>query len=254
MAKEAWCVVSQKGDRRNVMITVGRDGLRKIAQRQGMKLRGDVVRQGDEFYVEATGDGHAVKHTYGLPVDRGDIVGSWCRVTDKDGEERGYYFAPIEEYRPDNPNKWTPWFNQPSVMAQAASERQALSQATPLSGLIAVGEMDRAEAASITASVSNGSDEGTGVDLHPDVEAVLDRAVALGHVGHANRAVAETATGGRAPEVVTAWVEARTADLDAFEAEETAKALTVTEADVVTVDPENLQAKIDDYMGEGNES
>jgi hypothetical protein len=216
-----------------------------------MKLRGDVVRQGDEFHVEATGAGHTVKHTYGLPVDRGDIVGSWCRVTDTDGEERGYYFAPIEEYRPDNPNKWTPWFNQPSVMAQAASERQALSQATPLSGLIAVGEMARADAASITAAVSNGSDEGTGAELDPTVEAVIARAVALGHVGNSIRVVAETATVGREPEVVAAWVRDRTDELDAFEAEESAKALDVTEAEVVTVDPDQLQAKIDDYMGEG---
>jgi hypothetical protein len=69
-------------------------------------------------------------------------------------------------------------------------------------------------------------------------------------VGIKNRAVAETATGGLNPGGVEAWVKARTADLDAFEAEETAKALTVSEADVVTVDPENLQAKIDYMEGE----
>ena len=162
MAKEAWCVVSVRnnGDR-NVMITVGRDGLRKIAARQGFRLRGDAVRAEDEFRVETSDDGsHNVRHSYGLPDSRGELVGSWCRVEDPHGVERGFHFAPLGEYKPANPNKWTPWHNQPTVMIRAASERQALAQATPLSGLVAIGEMDLGESQALVNGAPGGQIEG----------------------------------------------------------------------------------------------
>lgn len=161
MAKEAWCVVSTSGNNRNVMITVGRDGLRKIAARQGFRLRGDAVHADDLLQIETNDDGtHNVKHSYGLPAARGELVGSWCRVEDPNGVERGFHFAPLGEYRPANPNKWTPWHNQPSVMIRAASERQALSQATPLSGLVAVGEMDLGESQGLVNGAPGGVIEG----------------------------------------------------------------------------------------------
>jgi hypothetical protein len=51
-AKEAWCAVSDKGTRK-VLIMVGRDGLRKIAQRSGLIMDGDVIHEKDDLQGRA---------------------------------------------------------------------------------------------------------------------------------------------------------------------------------------------------------
>jgi phage recombination protein Bet len=161
-AKEIWCVKGKRddgGDGR-LLIMVGRDGLRKIAQRNGLDPKGDVVREQDEYGTEwidseqdartgeweANGSApfHRVTHkTSGLGKSRGEIVGSWCRVVDvRTGREEGWFEADKDEYRPTNAKKlqYSPWGSQEAVMMAAASERQALRQATPLSGLLVEGE------------------------------------------------------------------------------------------------------------------
>lgn len=164
-AKEIWCVKGRSSDGGDgkLLIMVGRDGLRKIAQRNGLDPVGDVVRADDTYEVEwidsehearkgeweANGRApfHRITHKYnGLGKSRGEIVGAWCRVREfSSGREMGWFEAPIEEYRPTNPNKlkYSPWGSQESAMMLAAPERQALRQATPLSGLLVEGEMDR---------------------------------------------------------------------------------------------------------------
>lgn len=59
-----------------------------------------------------------------------------------------------------------------------------------------------------TPSLTQGSGDGStqGLDLGPDVEAVLERATTLGHAGLADRATAEMALGGRPPADVARWV------------------------------------------------
>lgn len=144
-AKEIWCAVST-GQRRQVLIMVARDGLRKIAQRNGLRIDGDVVRENDEFKVTRTREGRHIEHSYaGGTEKRGKIVGAWAQVwTGGAGEERGYFFAPIEEYMPTSEGKlkYSPWGSQKGVMILSGAERQALRQATPLSGLLVEGEMD----------------------------------------------------------------------------------------------------------------
>lgn len=153
-AKEAWCAKSKTG---KLLIMVGRDGLRKIAHRQDLRVDGDVVRAEDFYEVEfidaadyarpgeweANGSApfHRVSHKHnGMGKQRGDIVGAWCRVKDPAGRERGWFEAPIEEYKPSGASDYSPWSKQVGVMILAAAERQALRQATPLGGLLAEGE------------------------------------------------------------------------------------------------------------------
>lgn len=221
-AHEAWCAVStSQNGKRSILLMVGRNGLRKIAQRQGLRITGDVIREKDEFAVTATQDGHAVSHTYsGITEEqRGPIVGGWAQVLDGQSE-RGFFVAPLAEYLPTSEAKlkYSPWGSQKSTMILAAAERQALSQATPLGGLLAHGELDRAEEArALTAGT--GSGEAVGLDLGPKVEEVIVRATELGHAGLSDRATVEMRLGSQPPEYVEAWVTAAHAELDRMAAE-----------------------------------
>lgn len=143
-AKEIWCAKGDKpGDR--VLIMVGRDGLRKIAHRRGLRMDCDVVRAKDTFSVQRGADrSRVVEHTYAGGIEqRGPIIGAWAEVYDPaTGDQLSYFYAPIAEYRPKSEAKlkYSPWGSQESVMILAAAERQALRQATPLSGVVAEGE------------------------------------------------------------------------------------------------------------------
>lgn len=140
-AKEAWCAKSKKTGK--LLIMVGRDGLRKIAQRQGLHIDGDVVRENDELTVTRTEDGNrTITHSYGNPAGRGPIIGAWAEVREggPTGRPMGYFYAPLEEYKPGNVSDYSPWSKQVGVMILAAAERQAIRQATPLGGLLATGE------------------------------------------------------------------------------------------------------------------
>jgi len=161
-AKEIWCAKggSQDGGGGRLLIMVGRDGLRKIAQRNGLDPKGDVVRAEDVYEVEwvdseqdarqgewdANGCApfHRVTHkAKGMGSARGAIVGAWSRVVEKaTGREAGWFEATTEEYKPTNAKKlqFSPWGTQEGVMTLAAAERQALRQATPLSGILVEGE------------------------------------------------------------------------------------------------------------------
>lgn len=89
------------------------------------------------------------------------------------------------------------------------------------------GELQAADTPELTAGTGTG--EAQGLDLGPKVEKVLARAAELGHEAIADRATAEIALGRRSPEVAVKWVDEKTAELDAFEAEQ-AK---ITDAEVV---------------------
>lgn len=202
-AREIWCVKNKS----RLLIMVGRDGLRKIAQRQGLTIDGDVVRENDDFKVVRTEQGRAVHHTYGKLKDRGAIIGAWCEVRD-----RGFFFAPLSEYKPAGANEYSPWSKQTSVMILAAAERQALRQATPLGGLLVQGEEESAAAV----GTGTGSGEPRGIDLGPEVERVLKRAAELGHAGLADRATAEVELEGQPEDFIADWVECANVELDAI--------------------------------------
>jgi hypothetical protein len=148
-AKEIWGAKSKTGQ---LLIMVGRDGLRKIAQRNGLHIDGDVIHEHDEFRQVRTPDGaRSVHHEYG--TKRGKVIGAWAEVREggPGGTVLGYFMASMREYRPTNEKilQYSPWGKQESVMILAAAERQAIRQATPLGGLLVEGEKevidDRAE-------------------------------------------------------------------------------------------------------------
>lgn len=145
-AREIWCAKSQRqdGGEGRILIMIGRDGLRKLARRAGARVDQDVVRAGDRFEVRRAADGtRAIEHGYnGGQAERGAIVGAWCEVNAPEGY--GFFYAPIEEYRPTSEAKlkYSPWGSQESVMILAAAERQALRMAISLAGVVVEGEAE----------------------------------------------------------------------------------------------------------------
>lgn len=241
-AKEVWCAKSRgrNGGEGRLLIMVGRDGLRKIAQRNGLHLDGDVVRERDKFTLCRTPDGNrTVSHSYGQEAKRGGIVGAWaeCREGGPTGRPMGYFYAPLAEYLPPDVSSYSPWKKQVGVMILAAAERQAVRQATPLSGLLVEGENEVVEANAL---------EGEAVEQAPivedperaeKVEQILARAGELGHPGLADRAAAEMALRGQPDETVDDWIEGATAVLETVAAEQ-ADEPEVEPADAEVVDGE----------------
>jgi phage recombination protein Bet len=256
-AREIWCAKDDKLNAR-VLIMVGRDGLRKIAQRQGFGIDGDVVREKDEFRVQRTEHGRVIHHAYGMPAERGNIVGAWCQVTTIDGREHGYFFALLSEYRPSNVSQYSPWSKQTSVMILAAAERQALRQATPLSGLLAEGEDE--SAAAISTGHGDGSEPGwggTSEESAAAVERIIERAQALGHAGLSDRATAQMTLSGQPESVVAMWIARARTELDEFEARQSeaepatpttmpppGERFTTSSTAVVAPDPEALRDEL----------
>lgn len=218
-AREAWCA---KGNGK-LLIMVGRDGLRKIVQRQGLRMDGDVVHENDNIEVTRAPDGsRTVAHTYGHPAKRGDITGAWAEVRNRHGRQLGYFYAPLSEYMPAGVSSYSPWSKQTSVMILAAAERQAARQATPLSGLLAEGEDEVINGTAQALGQGVGDGQPVGLALGDDVEAVIARAEELGHAAFSEsaRAMIEMqltdGDGQVIPARAAAWVKTATVELDAI--------------------------------------
>ncbi len=219
-AREAWCAKSPKTGK--LLIMVGRDGLRRIGQRNGLHIDGDVVRAKDEFTICRTPDGNrTVTHSYGSPAARGEIVGAWaeCRMGGPMGKPMGYFYAPLSEYLPKNASDYSPWSKQVGVMILAAAERQAIRQATPLGGLLAIGEDEVVvdnEGAALDAGQGDGQPQG--FPLGDDIESVLARAAKLGAAR--DRGMVEMDVCDRdghvIPDRAAKWIRENTAVLDAI--------------------------------------
>lgn len=150
-ADEIWLTKTKGRDGRDpqLLIMVGRNGLRKIARRNGLDLRGDVVREKDVFRVRHNPDRTLeITHEYDGANEekRGAVLGAWAEVWDqKTGRQMGYNFAPYGEYMPTSEAKvkYSPWGSTLSIMMLTAAERNALRQAVPLGGLIEEGAEHR---------------------------------------------------------------------------------------------------------------
>jgi RecT family len=232
-AHEVWCAISQRdGGNRNVLIMVGRAGLRKIAQRQGLRIDGDVVRERDEFTVTRNPDRtRTIQHSYtervpgkdGLPQGRGPIVGAWAEVWD-DGGQRGYFYAPIGEYKPTNPKKlqYSPWGSQESTMILAAAERQAIAMATPLGGLHAEGEsvaLDAGPEVSTVRPLLNEDDSSEGGLLPRPAYSVLMNAREVGYAPLSDWETVGMMVAGLTEEELEKWATEKHAILDAMGAQ-----------------------------------
>jgi hypothetical protein len=196
-AREAWCAKGKPrgGEPGRLLIMVGRDGLRKIAQRNGIHVDGDVVRKNDTLTITRSSDGNrTVEHAWSAPAERGEIIGAWaeCREGGPLGRPLGFFFAPLSEYKPANVSNFSPWSKQEGVMILAAAERQAIRQATPLGGLLAEGEDESANAArTIGAGVGSGeAPEWRGLtdEQIAAAERVFAKAREVGHAGLADEA------------------------------------------------------------------
>ena len=224
-AQEAWCArgKGRDGGEGQLLIMTGRDGLRKIANRNGLDVDCDVVREHDTYEVTRASDGQrVVYHTYsGTAIQRGPIVGAWAEVR-KGGKSKGYYFAELSEFMPTSENKrrYSPWGHQTSVMILAAAERQAIRQATPLGGLLAEGEDARVgEAAGPPEALAERIAEwAPDADSAGQILAVIGKATELGHAGLADYATIEMTLRGRGADVVTHWAEEAFSELSRTEA------------------------------------
>jgi hypothetical protein len=211
-AREAWIAKSKSG---KLLIMVGRDGLRKVVNDNGLVMRGATIYASDEFAAEwvdspadaKDGEWHAhgaapftrVTHKRkGFGEDgRGAVVGAWARVYDqKSRVERGYFDAPLSEYMPSNVSPYSPWSKQVSAMMLGAVERQASRQATPLGGLLVDGEQYAVESSATEIAAGEGSGEEPGwKDVDPAhverIETVLARAAQVEFPGFADRATTQ---------------------------------------------------------------
>lgn len=212
-ANEIWFTKSRgrNGGEGRLLIMVGRDGLRKIAQRNGLEVDGDVVRANDTFEVKRGPDRRrVVEHTYvGGHGDRGPIIGAWAECWErKSGTQRGFFYAPVDEYKPADADARSVWSKQVSVMVLAAAERQAVRQATPLGGLLIEGEDVLVDERTGGAELQPGAEQPfDGYPLEGEIEAVLDAARERGHVGLSSVAAAQMALQGQDEDRVREWVE-----------------------------------------------
>jgi hypothetical protein len=159
------------------------------------------------------------------PLDEREIVGAVVVFT-VDGEQRGVSRFTIGDaqqaglIKPDKPR--AAWNAAPRNMLLARAMSNGIKWFVPevLAGMPVYVEGEIPERKSLTAPVGNGGDEGTGVDLGPDVEKIIARAEELGHRGLSNRGALELALGSRAPGPVREWVAKAKAELDRFAKEQ----------------------------------
>lgn len=222
-AHEVWCAISQRdGGNRNVLIMVGRAGLRKIAQRQGLRVDGDIVHERDQFRVTRNSDrSRTIEHVYEEgAIDakdplkrstRGPIIGAWAEVWDDKGQ-RGYFYAPIGEYKPTNPNKlkYSPWGSQESTMILAAAERQAIAMATPLGGL-------HVESEAATPVLDAGPVVEETPELPPEALLVIEHASTVGHAQLSDPATVAMMVTGLTPEPLAEWASEKHAELNGLD-------------------------------------
>lgn len=217
-ANEIWFAKSKRGGK--LLIMVGRDGLRKIAQRNGLEVDCDVVRERDTFRVSRGPDRtRLIHHEYdGGDTERGAIVGAWAECYERaGGRQRGFFYAPIGEYRPSSVDAYSPWGKQVSVMTLAAAERQAVRQATPLGGLLVEGEDVLVDEATGEPELTAPAKPFEGYPLEAEIEQVIERARELGHQGLASVATAQMALHGQTEYRVRQWLKDAHEQLDAID-------------------------------------
>jgi hypothetical protein len=225
---EIWFTKSngRNGNPGKLLIMVGRDGLRKIVQRNRMDMRGDVIHENDQFAVTHEPDRTSkVRHVYAHPSKRGPMVASWAEVWDpKTGRQKGFFLAYLDQYEPTDASSYSPWSKQKSVMLLAAAERQAARQATPLGGIIVEGEDETINSTDAEYEEIGADEARKNSTLPPEVLAIVDRARELDFGGFDYFTV-ELIVSGASQDAIDTWVESATADLDDFENDKKVAAL-----------------------------
>lgn len=148
-AKQAYAAKMGGG---GVSIIVSRDGLLAHAHRQPdfVRLDCDVVRKGDTFEVAFINGERQVKHGYGDPTARGEVIGAWAMVERRDHGST-YFYAPLEEYKRSSPI----WGKHPSAMILKVAESYALRKAYSISGIVGEAEVDYNRGGTAPATTAN---------------------------------------------------------------------------------------------------
>jgi len=135
-AKQAYAAKMGGG---GVSIIVSRDGLLAHAHKQAdfVKLDCDVVHKGDIFEVVFVNGERQVKHGYGDPTARGEVIGAWAMV-ERRNHGTTYFYAPFQEYKRTSPI----WSKHPSAMILKVAESYALRKAYSISGIVGEAEVD----------------------------------------------------------------------------------------------------------------
>lgn len=154
LAQEIWAsAYTRNGGDRHVLIMVGRDGLLKNANRYG-DYRGydsDVIHAQDDFRrvppkpeSKSLRERAGVSHTYGLPAERGEIVGAWC-AAERAGRPPRFFLALLSEYMPPPGNKRdkSPWGSQTSVMIEKVAISVVHKTLCSITGVYVEEEVDR---------------------------------------------------------------------------------------------------------------
>lgn len=261
-----------KGNNGELLVMVGRNGLLRKAEEYPDYLgyEAGVVYENDEF-SKGPGDPDSgsmaaragVRHVQGHPKDRGACVGAWA-VAQRRGRPPRYFFAPIEDYRPNNPHPKSSWARNPTVMIDKVPISVVHRTICNLSGVYLREEVDKmlerdGEQTVITAEEERaamadlvGELEGD-AGLHADLLDAIDRLNALSP-GSWGLAKAQMTLPGRSAEELRAELrhireeiareEARRpqADADATVDEET-----ITDAEVIPeVEYDELEGQIAD--------
>lgn len=196
------------------------------------------AREGYDFragWIKREGDaGQAfVWHDDEDPLDDREVTGAAVQFT-VDGEVRGMSRFTVDDARKaqlikDHAKAAWNAARRNMLLARAMSNGVKWFVPEVMGGMpvYAPGELEeaRSDRPSLTASAHTDAQqvqdaEGTGIDLGPDVEKIIERAQELGHHGLANRAAIELALGGRAPGAVKTWVRAARDELKRFDAEQ----------------------------------
>lgn len=129
---------------------VGRNGLVNKADRAGCYFESDTVHANDDFEITRQKNGvRTVRHSYSQK-DRGEIVGAYAFLHDRDGSARpAFFYAQLSEYLPTFDAEWklakSPWGNQTSALIEKCAMLGAGRKRLRLGNVLSDGEIEKVQ-------------------------------------------------------------------------------------------------------------